>query len=244
MYKREKITPDSKIKGNFIVEALGKFDRKLFIAFTLLATSSILIFVLIQYINSQKINIIDNKIFLMTGQMTYPTGVKIAKIVTIFGTGDFLIPAYILILTYLTKRQYTSLFYKTLITATSGLLLGWLLKWIFHRSRPLAHLVSGAGGYSFPSGHALGGFIFSGIVLYLVWKIKCRHFFRWACSILISILSFSIGMSRIYLHVHYATDVLGSFFIAIWWLSLMHILFRILFKKSFYPSNDANFSIN
>src|SRR5450755_1686434 len=151
MYIKEKITLHSKLKGVFGVEAFRKFDRKFFIVFTLLATSSVLIFILTQYIISQKNNIIDYKIFRMVSQMTNPTGVKIAKIVTILGTGNFLIPAYILILAFLTKRNYTNLFYKTSITATSGLLLGWLLKWIFHRSRPLAHLISGAGGYSFPS---------------------------------------------------------------------------------------------
>jgi undecaprenyl-diphosphatase len=244
MYKKEKITLHSKLEGIFGVEAFRKFDKEFFIAFTLLATSSILIFVLTQYIITQNNNVIDYKIFTMVSQMTNPTGVKIAKIVTILGTGNFLIPAYILLLAFLTKRNYTSLFYKTSITATSGLLLGWLLKWIFHRTRPLAHLVSGAGGYSFPSGHALGGFIFSGIVLYLIWKMKFSYFVRWFCSILISLLGFFIGMSRVYLHVHYMTDVLGSFLIAIWWLSLMHILFRILFKNSFYKVNELKFSIN
>jgi undecaprenyl-diphosphatase len=90
----------------------------------------------------------------------------------------------------------------------------------------------------------LGGFIFSGIVLYLVWKMKFNYFVKWLCSILVTLLGIGIGMSRIYLHVHYTTDVLGSFLIAIWWLSLIHILFRILYKKSFYTANEPEFSIN
>jgi undecaprenyl-diphosphatase len=224
MHKNPVITLRSKLKGVFPFEVSNKFDIEFFIVFTLLAISSFLIFVLIQYIISQKDNVIDYKIFLLVMQVTNPTGVKIAKIVTILGTGNFLVPAYILIITFLRKRNYTYLVYKTSITAISGLLLGWVLKWIFHRSRPLGHLVSGAGGYSFPSGHALGGFIFSGIVLYLVWNMKFSYFTKWTCTILFSLFGFCIGLSRIYLHVHFATDVLGSFFIAIWWLSLMHIL--------------------
>ena len=238
MYKKEKISEDSKSKTDFDAVAFKKFDRNFFIAFALLVTFSILIFVLIQYIFNQSDNIIDKGTFLMVSRITNSTGLKIAKFVTILGTGDFLIPAYILILAFLTKGHYTGLFYKTFITAIGGLLLGWLLKWVFHRSRPLAHLVSGAGGYSFPSGHALGGFIFTGIVLYLVWKMKSSYFLKWTCSILISVLGFSIGFSRIYLHVHYTTDVLGSFFIAIWWLSLMHILFRVFYKKLSYSVNE------
>jgi undecaprenyl-diphosphatase len=244
MFKKEKISSYSKIKRVFVVEAFRKLDIKFLIAFAILSISSILIFFLTLYIISQKNNIIDYKIFLMLSQFTNPTGVKIARIVTILGTGDFLLPAYIFILAILSKRNYISFFYQTLITAASGLLLGWLLKLIFHRSRPVAHLVSGAGGYSFPSGHALGGFIFSGIVLYLIWKMKLSYFVRWTCSILISLLGFSIGVSRIYLHVHYTTDVLGSLFIAIWWLSFMYILFSILFKNTFSPVNKLEFSIN
>lgn len=244
MYKKKKTTFNSHLKRVFVVEVFKKFDRKSLIVFTLLATSSILIFILTQYIITQNNNVIDYKIFMMASQMTNPTGVKIAKIVTILGTGNFLIPAYVFILAFLTKRNYTSLFYKTFITATGGLLLGWLLKWIFHRTRPLAHLVSGAGGYSFPSGHALGGFIFSGIVIYLVWKMKISNFASWICSILISVLGLCIGMSRIYLHVHYMTDVLGSLLIAIWWLSLMHILFRFILKNSFNTADELTFSIN
>jgi undecaprenyl-diphosphatase len=224
MHKNPVLTLRSKLKGVFPFELSNKSDIEFFIVFTLLTISSFLIFVLIQYIISQKNNVIDYKIFLLVRQVTNPTGVKIAKIVTILGTGNFLVPAYILIITFLRKRNYTNLVYKTSITAISGLLLGWVLKSIFHRSRPLGHLVSGAGGYSFPSGHALGGFIFSGIVLYLVWNMKFNYFVKWTCTILFSLFGICIGLSRIYLHVHFATDVLGSFFIAIWWLSLMHIL--------------------
>jgi undecaprenyl-diphosphatase len=144
-----------------------------------------------------------------------------------------------LILIYLSKRNYTSLFYKVLVSAFGGLLFGWLLKWIFHRNRPLAHLVSGAGGYSFPSGHALGGFIFCGILLYMIWKMKFSYFVRWSSSIIIFLLGSTIGISRIYLHVHYTTDVLGSLFIAIWWLSLMLILFKVFYKNHTHSVKDT-----
>ncbi len=224
MFEKLKITFDS-----------GKKD---FIAFGIFTISSILIFFLTLYVLYQNNNQIDSNIFILTREITNPTGLKIARIVTIFGTGNFLIPAYIILLSLLSKRNYTSLVYKVFAAAFGGLLLGWLLKWIFHRSRPLDHLVNGAGGYSFPSGHALGGFIFFGIALYLVWNMKFSYFIRWTCSILFFLLGFSIGISRIYLHVHYTTDVLGSLFIAIWWLSLMQILFGLFFKNSNYRAKD------
>jgi len=231
MFENFKTTIPSK-KNVFAAEDINVFDREFYIVLTLLVFSSFLIFILTRYIFFQTNNLADYNVFLLIRQMTNPTVVKIARLVTILGTGNFLIPAYILVLTYLSKQNYALLVYKIFTAAFGGLLLGWLLKWIFHRSRPLEHLVSGAGGYSFPSGHALGGFIFCGIIIYLIWKLKFSYFVRWVCTVIFSILGFSIGMSRIYLHVHYATDVLGGLLIAIWWLLLIHIVFKVFFKNS------------
>lgn len=240
MFKKLIIALQSNLKDVFAVETINKFDREFSVVLTLLVISSFFIFVLTQYIFLQTNNLIDYNIFLQVREMTNPTGVRIARMVTVLGTGNFLIPAYILILAYLSKRNYTCLLYKSFTTAFGGLLLGWLLKWIFHRNRPLDHLVSGAGGYSFPSGHALGGFIFCGIVIYLVWKMKFSYFVRWTCTFLFSFLGFFIAMSRIYLHVHYATDVLGSFLIAIWWLLLMQFLFKVFLKNSTYTAKEKH----
>ena len=116
------------------------------------------------------------------------------------------------------------------IVASVSLLSGWLLKDIFHRARPISPLISGVGGYSFPSGHALGGFIFSGVLLLLLWKTRRNIYLKWGLSFLIFLFGMSIGLSRIYLHVHYATDVIGSLFITLAWFALSYIFFRLIFK--------------
>ncbi len=207
----------------------SNFQREIFFSLIVLMTTSVLIYFLTNYIICEKDNVIDYGIFLQVKKLVSPAGLNFANELTMLGTGNFLIPAYIFIIIYLENKNYRCLVYLTATTAVSSLLLGWVLKIIFHRSRPLEHLVSGAGGYSFPSGHALGGFIFCGIVLFLVWKIRVSFYFRWFISFIAVLISFGVGTSRIYLHVHYPTDVLGSFFIAIWWLSFMHIVFRLLF---------------
>jgi undecaprenyl-diphosphatase len=221
----------SRLRAKDIADSFIIFQTEFFVVLIILAITSFLIYFLTYYIISEKENIIDYKVFLMVRQIINPAGLKAAKIVTILGTGNFLIPAYILIVIYLEKRNYRRLAYLTAVTAVSSLVLGWILKWVFHRSRPLKHLVSGAGGYSFPSGHALGGFIFSGLILYLLWKTKHKVYIKSLVSFLILLLGFGIGISRIYLHVHYATDVLGSLLLAIWWLSFMHIGFRFIYRN-------------
>ena len=232
MHKNLQKTSFSRLSTKDVAETFNEFQQEFFLVFIFLVATSLLIYILTRYIISEKENVIDYHIFLMVKQIINPTGLKIAKLVTELGTGNFLVPAYIFIVLYLRKQNYILLAYMISITAVTSLLLGWLLKIVFHRNRPMEHLMSGAGGYSFPSGHALGGFIFSGILLYLVWKTRHGFYTKWSLSFLISLLGFSIGFSRIYLHVHYATDVLGSFFIAIWWLSFLHLLFRFLFKNN------------
>lgn len=233
----------TKLNTKGIVQTLHEYESEFFLVFTILITTTLLIFFLTHYIILEKDNVIDYNIFLLVGKIVNPAGIRVAKMVTLLGTGNFLIPAYIFVVIYLEKRNYRCLAYLTAVTAVSSLLLGWILKWIFHRQRPLHHLVSGAGGYGFPSGHALGGFVFCGMLLYLIWQSKGRFYSKWALSVLVVVLGFCIGFSRIYLHVHYATDVLGSLFIAIWWLSFMHILFRLVYRNNIYKTKERHHPI-
>jgi undecaprenyl-diphosphatase len=204
------------------------------IGIILLVFSSLSLYFLVHFILPEKENFIDNGSFLFFRPFISPVFTEIAKMVTFFGTGTFLVPSYLLIIVYLTRNNYTKLALITATIAVSSLLLGWLLKDIFHRLRPQHHLVSGAGGYSFPSGHALGGFIFTGLLIYLIWQTRKSYYIKWIFSIIAFALGTLIGLSRIYLHVHYATDVLGSLFIALSWLSLMYILFRLLYQHELH----------
>ena len=93
-------------------------------------------------------------------------------------------------------------------------------------------LISGAGGYSFPSGHSLGGFTFSGVSIYLLWKSTLQPYQKWILSLFSLTLAILIGLSRIYLRVHFASDVLGSLLVTIVWLSLTFILLETIEKSN------------
>jgi undecaprenyl-diphosphatase len=200
------------------------------IAIILLIFSALSLYFLIHFILPEKGNVIDDTGFLFFRSLVSPTFTKIAKLVTFFGTGTFLVPSYLLIIAYLIRKNHAKFATMIFTIAISSLLLGWLLKDVFHRLRPPHHLVSGAGGYSFPSGHAFGGFIFTAVVLYLIWQTRKSHFVKWVLSVLVFTLGTLIGLSRIYLHVHYATDVLGSLFIALLWLSFIYLFFRFVYQ--------------
>jgi undecaprenyl-diphosphatase len=219
---------------------INEFAIELLVVFSLLLVSSLLFYILIHFIIPEKENILDHTAFLIFQPLVSPAHTQFAKIVTFFGTGSFLIPCYTLIVALLLRDSYLKYAIMTSTIAVSSLALGWILKDIFHRSRPSYHLVTGAGGYSFPSGHALGGFVFTGVILYIIWQTRKSFHIKCLFSALICIWGIAVGLSRIYLHVHYATDVLGSLLIALFWLSLLYIFFRALYgQKMHFKENET-----
>ena len=95
-----------------------------------------------------------------------------------------------------------------------------LLKQLFQRKRPLSPLLKAAKGLSFPSGHAIMAVTFYGLLIYILQHSITIDWLRYILTILIVLLIFLIGFSRIYLRVHYASDVLGGFIIGLLWLMI------------------------
>ncbi|TDQ40475.1 phosphatase PAP2 family protein [Aureibacillus halotolerans] len=106
------------------------------------------------------------------------------------------------------------------ITVGGGGLLNTLLKQIFQRERPsLLETVDGI-GYSFPSGHTMGSCIAYGMIAYILSRYvtsKRKQFLLLVSALVLSLL---IGLSRIFLGVHYPTDILAGFAAGLIWLSV------------------------
>lgn len=101
-----------------------------------------------------------------------------------------------------------------------------LLKLFFNRERPsVEHLVE-ASGKSFPSGHSSGSMLFFGTLIFLMPKLIANKNIRLAVQILLGFLILMIGTSRIYVGVHYPTDVLGGFLIGASWLCFSYPYFK------------------
>jgi len=93
-----------------------------------------------------------------------------------------------------------------------------VLKNIFVRNRPVDISLIDENGYSFPSGHSLTSMAFYGFIIYLIYISNMQKKYKVLFIILFSLLILIIGISRIYLGVHYATDVIGGFTFSLMYL--------------------------
>ena len=94
------------------------------------------------------------------------------------------------------------------------------LKFFFARSRPTEINLIVENGYSFPSGHSMLSLAYYGFFVYLILNSNIKRKNKILAIISLALLIFFIGLSRIYLGVHYASDVLAGFAISAAYLIL------------------------
>jgi undecaprenyl-diphosphatase len=163
---------------------------------------------------------------------------EIMKVFSFLGDHRFLIPVNLSLIFYflfIKKHRWYSI--KIPAVAISGVVLMFILKHLFNRERPLTPLLEPARGLSFPSGHSLMSFTFYGLMIYLVWtNIENKLLSSVLVTGLLLIILF-IGISRIYLEVHYATDVIAGFCMGLMWLVLS---LYVLDKMERYSRRKVN----
>ena len=139
----------------------------------------------------------------------------IAKFITNFGGAIILIGLAFMLFIFIKNKKIGVSIISNLAIIT---VLNQLLKRIVQRPRPTEFRIVEESGYSFPSGHSMVSMAFYGYLIYLIYKYVKNKYLKWISIILLSILICFIGISRIYLGVHYTSDVLGGFFISISYL--------------------------
>lgn len=139
----------------------------------------------------------------------------IAKFITNFGGAIFIITLMITLFILIKDKKIGLSIFLNLVIVTT---LNQLLKRILQRPRPTEYRIIEETGYSFPSGHSMVSMAFYGYLIYLIYKYVKNKYIKWTLIVLLSILICSIGISRIYLGVHYTSDVLGGFLASISYL--------------------------
>lgn len=136
--------------------------------------------------------------------------------ITILGNGTTLTIIGVIVALLLLLRRERTLALGWIITLLGSGILNMVLKASFHRVRPEYSTI---GGWSFPSGHAMGSFVAYGMVAYLAAVFLPRRPAQLVAGLLL-LLVLLIGFSRIYLGVHYFSDVVAGYSAAVVWLAV------------------------
>ena len=151
-------------------------------------------------------NIINDKLTPIVKVITHIGGAKIVFVLTVL--------AIILI-----KGLKNKLFLLTGIVGTAGLNV--VLKHIVQRERPNINRLIPEEGYSFPSGHSMMSMAFYGMLIFLIFKYVKNTALKWTLIVILTILLSTIGITRIYLGVHYPSDVIGGFVVSLTYLFIL-----------------------
>lgn len=141
--------------------------------------------------------------------------IPIAKFITNFG-GEICFGGTAIILFLIIKNKKIGMLIICNLAIIAAL--NQLLKRIIQRPRPTEFRIINESGYSFPSGHSMVSMAFYGYLMYLIYVKVKNKYLKWSLIVILGVLIISIGISRIYLGVHYTSDVLAGFLISISYL--------------------------
>ena len=173
-------------------------------------------FILSQMIFEEEIIQIDNSIYnFISNYLISESFTPIVIFIINFGGGIFLTCLSIILWILIKNKKIGLSIFLNLCFVS---ILNFLLKNIWLRPRPTGFRLIDETGYSFPSGHSMISMAFYGYLIYLIYKKVKNKYLRNFGIIRLSILILCIGISRIYLGVHYSTDVFAGFLAAIAYL--------------------------
>lgn len=204
-----------------------------FLVAMLVFLSLISFFVLVKMVLIDENEALDREIYSLIEPHTNETTSRIMVIYSWIGGTRFMLPANILLICYclfIRKDRWQSI--KLGVIALSSVCVMHLLKLLFNRPRPLIPLLEPAHGLSFPSGHAMTSITFFGLFIYLTIKHLKNTYLKILLVVLLLSFIVIIGYSRVYLRVHFPSDVLAGYSMGTIWLVLcLWLLKRIETRK-------------
>ena len=146
---------------------------------------------------------------------------------------------------YLKHRSWKFIF-QTILVLMLSTLSNIVLKEVIQRERPVVeHLVS-VDTLSYPSGHSMSAMAFYGFIIYLVTQMKMTRQLRVSLITVLTLIILSVGISRIYLGVHFPSDVAAGFMGGLIWVTFCVIMFNVvsLFRKRNQRPGDGSPNVN
>ena len=165
--------------------------------------------------------IISSKSDVMTMFMT---------VITMMCNTEFIIVATLLLVLFIKNKKMGGMIASNVVLCS---VINTIIKHIFLRPRPVGIKLIEQGGYSFPSGHSMMAVAFYGLLIYIIWNTKWRNVWKIFTTTLLVILILLIGISRIYVGVHFASDVIAGLSISLSYLIIfIELIYKRVIKKS------------
>ncbi|WP_440111749.1 phosphatase PAP2 family protein [Paenibacillus sp. QZ-Y1] len=171
-------------------------------------------------ISDNQIHRFDDTLIGWIQGMESPGMTRFMQLFTWMGSGKLVVVITIIamLVLYVSLRHKRELLFLACVLVGSTLLNA-LLKLVFQRARPTINRIIEVSGYSFPSGHSMAAFSLYGGLAFLIWKHIPTVTGRVLMIIASAVFSLTIGISRIYLGVHYPSDIVGGYFLSGCWLA-------------------------
>lgn len=210
------------MKSERTKQLISKWPLKLLVLLVLFLTVGYLCGLIVHELFGEQDDILDKKMSAFIAREIESARLTSAmKTITFFASAKFLLASYILVVLWFWLIKKNNLFALNIAAiAIASFLLITFFKKIFRRVRPLDPLIDPLENYSYPSGHASLGFIFYGLLTYLVWKSQIRPAYKYILSVLFLLFSLFVGFSRIYLRIHHPSDVIAGICVGLAWLSI------------------------
>jgi len=210
----------------FIISSTEKFIAKLkLLSIELLILIVAFIGSALLVVSVIKYTFLDNKKHLDEAATNFFNGfisdsfTDVMSFFTFFGGHKFLVPANLILIAYMFFIKKDNWFaIKVSSVAITSLIMMFTLKYFFNRQRPLIPLLEPVSGLSFPSGHAFMSFSFFGLLIYMAYRKIENKWLRVFLIFIFLMMIIIISSSRIYLRVHYATDVLAGLSFGLMWV--------------------------
>jgi len=159
-----------------------------------------------------RLSVIDQNIYKFIIKLKSPFFTYFFKFITFYASIEWFIILCILVFFFYNDKKFKFIIPIYIIGIA---LITLLMKNIFVRVRPIDLILIEETGYSFPSGHSSSSLAFYGLIAYLIYKSDLNKYKKLFFIISLLLLSLLIGISRIYLGVHYPSDVLAGFMVGI-----------------------------
>ena len=172
------------------------------------AISLIIFLIVVKFLLDDNLSIFDTAIYNVIIFLKSPLTTNIMKVISFFASPLFCIISVPIFFLLIKNKDLGKLYTLNLIIA---FLLNTGIKFIFARERPLDINLIKEMGYSFPSAHAMVSLCVYGFLSYLLVKSKLSKNIKIIGIPFMVILTILIGLSRIYLGVHFASDIIGGF---------------------------------